>query len=606
MRLVSQGLWSNSLPKAGSLPAFAIIYTSISDFNKNYIVDLDCPLLAWNFLLKKYASESLALKVTSIWNLTQKSLSSDHSELRSQLVEQKSLYRDLLFANGGKKEITLDELLCLFTLVALPDSLSTVRTVIEMNVKDKGNSLEFSDIEDKILSAAKSLENNTSSSAAFSTRMKINNQQSNMFCKKHNRFKGPCYFCDPSKVPEGHLCDPCKAIGKGYFHIPGSLRCQTKSKSPVANLAFTVDSGATDHMTNNKAIINAYLLSSSSIRVADGSSIISTGAGSVDIDTPVATVRLNNVLHVPSLAENLLSISQLTKKGLHVVFSGSSCFVVGNGFKWEGQSILKGGLQSGLYRIQVPSQALIADGSSCSSNSTYTYDEWHLRLSHLSKAGIDQLAKSGHIKLDRESQMSDCSACSLAKTKRASFDGCGLTATRVGEIVVTDVCGPLDVSLSSHRYFVTFVDVHSRFVNVYPLKNKSSESVFESFKDYAMKLFNRLERHITTVHSDNGGEFKNHLFQAFCQNHGIQQQFTVPYTPEQNGISERMNLTLMNPVRAMLKQSNLPNALWDEAIQVAAYTRNCCPTNALKSNETPYDIFYGKSPPYSQLQVFGS
>ncbi len=172
MRLVSQGLWDTSLPTTGSLPGLAIIYSSVSDFNKHYIVDFDCPKTAWEFLVKKYASESLALKVTSIWNLTQKSLSSDHEELRAQLVEQKNIYRDLISANGGKKEISLDELLCLFTLVALPDSLSTVRTVIEMSVKEKGATLAFSDIEDKILSAAMSLENNSSSSAALSTRIR--------------------------------------------------------------------------------------------------------------------------------------------------------------------------------------------------------------------------------------------------------------------------------------------------------------------------------------------------------------------------------------------------------------------------------------------------
>jgi hypothetical protein len=602
MRLVSQGLWDTSLPKAGSLPGLAVIYSSVSDFNKLYIVDLECPKTAWESLVKKYASESLALKVTSIWNLTQKSLSSDHAELRAQLVEQKNIYRDLLSANGGKKEISLDELLCLFTLVALPDSLGTVRTVIEMSVKEKGATLAFSDIEDKILSAAKSLENSTSSSAALSTRMKMESQQTKpgMFCKKHNRFKGPCYLCDPSKIPEGHLCEPCKKAGKGYFHVPGSIRCQSKSS---AALAFTIDSGATDHMTNNKAIINAYSSSSSSIRVADGSYIVSTGSGSVDLDTPEATVRLSRVLHVPSLSENLLSISKLTGKGLHVVFTGSSCYVVSNGFQWQGTTVLTGGLQSGLYRIRLPAQASVADSTP---QECLTYDEWHLKLAHLSKSGIDNLAKSGQIQLDKTSSLSDCTFCTLAKTTRASFQGPGLVASRVGDIIVSDVCGPLETSLSSHRYFVTFVDVYSRFVTVSPLRNKSGESVFQAFKEYAMRLFNRTGRHVTTLHTDNGGEFKNQRFHEFCLNHGIHQQFTIPYTPEQNGISERMNLTLLNPVRAMLKQANLPDSLWDEAIQVAAYTRNCCSTAALETDKTPHDLFYSKAPPYDGLQVFGS
>ena len=100
LKLVNLGHWNNSkeesFPKEGSLQALAVIYSSISDFNKSYIVDLKCPKKAWETLSQKYASENISLKVTSIWNLTQKSLTSDFNELRAQLVEQKNLYRDLM------------------------------------------------------------------------------------------------------------------------------------------------------------------------------------------------------------------------------------------------------------------------------------------------------------------------------------------------------------------------------------------------------------------------------------------------------------------------------------------------------------------------------
>ena len=103
--------------------------------------------------------------------------------------------------------------------------------------------------------------------------------------------------------------------------------------------------------------------------------------------------------------------------------------------------------------------------------------EWHLRLVRLCKSGIDTLAKSGQILLNETSSLSDCTSCTIGKTARISFGGSGLTASRIGEIVVSYVIGPLETSVCSYIYFVTFVDVHSRSAKVHTLRKSLGECI---------------------------------------------------------------------------------------------------------------------------------
>ena len=79
----------------------------------------------------------------------------------------------------------------------------------------------------------------------------------------------------------------------------------------------------------------------------------------------------------------------------------------------------------------------------------------------------------------------------------------------------------------------------------------------------------------------------------------------MPYSPEQNGITERMNRTLVESARAMIAHAGLPNSYCTEAIATAAYIRNRTPTTAIKENVTPYEKWYGRKPIVTHLKVFG-
>lgn len=106
------------------------------------------------------------------------------------------------------------------------------------------------------------------------------------------------------------------------------------------------------------------------------------------------------------------------------------------------------------------------------------------------------------------------------------------------------------------------------------------------------------------IRCDNGGEFSSSYIKTFCRSKGIQIQYTTPFTPQQNGTSERMNRTLINMVRTKFAETNLPRELWGEAIRCSAYELNRCPTSA-NNGVPPAERWYGKND-LSKLRVFGS
>ena len=95
-----------------------------------------------------------------------------------------------------------------------------------------------------------------------------------------------------------------------------------------------------------------------------------------------------------------------------------------------------------------------------------------------------------------------------------------------------------------------------------------------------------------------------HEFAQFCKDRGISHEFTCPYTPEQNGVSERLNRTLIETARSMIYHAKVPLKFWAEAVNTAVYLRNRSPTNALK-DKTPFECWFGEKPDLSNLRVFG-
>ena len=156
-------------------------------------------------------------------------------------------------------------------------------------------------------------------------------------------------------------------------------------------------------------------------------------------------------------------------------------------------------------------------------------------------------------------------------------------------------------SFKENRYFVTFIDDYSRCVKVYFMKHKSE--VLQKFKEFEASATNEAVCKIGTLRTDNGGEYMSSEFENYLKKKGIKHETSVTHCPQQNGVAERMNRTLVESARAMICHAGLSKVFWAEAVNTAAYIRNRVTTAT--SGQTPYERWYGRIPDVSHFRVFG-
>ena len=234
--------------------------------------------------------------------------------------------------------------------------------------------------------------------------------------------------------------------------------------------------------------------------------------------------------------------------------------------------------------------------------------KWHSRYGHLGVQSLKRLAQekmvTGLKDFNPSKDQELCKPCIDGKIHRQKFpkDG-GTRAEEVLELVHTDVCGKLDTeSLSGAQYFITFIDDKSRYTTAYVLKFKSQ--ALEKFKEWKTMVEKMSGKPLKSVRSDNGGEYISKEFELYLKQNGISHQTTVKKTPEQNGVAERMNRTLIEAVRSLLSESNLHKRFWAEALMTSIYLRNRSPTSAV-SGMTPYEVWTGRKPCVDNLRIFG-
>jgi hypothetical protein len=133
---------------------------------------------------------------------------------------------------------------------------------------------------------------------------------------------------------------------------------------------------------------------------------------------------------------------------------------------------------------------------------------------------------------------------------------------------------------------------------------KEKSSALDLFKTFKILVENESGCVIQCLRTDRGGEFTSNDFNVFCSNHGIKRQLTAAYTPQQNGVAERKNRTLMDMVRSMIAGRNVPKVFWPEAIKWATHVMNRSPTLSVK-DITPEEAWSGEKPAVHYFRVFG-
>nr|CAH66391.1 OSIGBa0134J07.9 [Oryza sativa] len=362
---------------------------------------------------------------------------------------------------------------------------------------------------------------------------------------------------------------------------------------------WVIDSGCTNHMAADPNLFREMdSLYHAKIHMGNGSIAQSEGKGTVAVQTADGPKFIKDVLLVPDLKQNLLSIGQLLEHGYAVYFEDFSCKILD---RKNNRLVAKINMEKNrnfLLRMNHTTQMALRSEVDIS-------DLWHKRMGHLNYRALKLLRTKGMVQgLPFITLKSDpCEGCVFGKQIQASFPHSGAwRASAPFELVHTDIVGKVPtMSEGGNWYFITFIDDYTRMIWVYFLKEKSA--ALETFKKFKVMVENQSNRKIKVLRSDQGGEYISKEFEKYCENAGIRRQLTTGYSAQQNGVAERKNRTINDMANSMLQDKGMPKSFWAEAVNTAVYILNRSPTKAVP-NRTPFEAWYGKKPVIGHMRVF--
>nr|GEV85920.1 retrovirus-related Pol polyprotein from transposon TNT 1-94 [Tanacetum cinerariifolium] len=321
-------------------------------------------------------------------------------------------------------------------------------------------------------------------------------------------------------------------------------------------------------------------------------------------DLQWGNILITRVYFVEGLGHNLFSVGQFCDSDLEVAFRRDACFVR----NLEGVDLLKRDRSTNLYTInlhEMASASLICLMARASSTKSWL---WHQRLSHLNFNTINDLARNDLVaglpkfKYHKEHL---CPSCEQGKSKRASHPPKPVPNSRQRlHLLHMDLYGPMRIaSINGKRYVLVIVDDYSRYTWVHFLRSKDEAP--EVIIKFLKRITVLLQSPVIIIRTDNGIEFKNQMLQEYFDTIGISHQMSSVRTPQQNGVVERRNQTLVEAARTMLIFSRAPLFLWAEAIATACFTQNRSIIHR-RFNKTPYELIKCRKPDISFLHVFGT
>jgi hypothetical protein len=338
---------------------------------------------------------------------------------------------------------------------------------------------------------------------------------------------------------------------------------------------WLIDSGASKNITGQRDIL--FMLKENDfpwkVSLGDDYRYPIKGMGEstykLDLGTPM---KMKDILYILGLIKNFLSISTLYKKGFRFAFIYGEVLMWPKGKTIE-DAIFIGTKEGGLYKLKGHSTLTHSTESPC--------ELWHRRLVHINYKALPYVRKVviglPEFKVDHEGV---CKGCAQEKNINNPFPKSNNKEKGILELIHSDVCGPMpSTSLSEYVYYVSFIDDYSCKTWVYLLKSK--DEVLGKFKEFKALVENISERKIKILRSNKGGEYNSNEFGIFCRYVGIKRELTTPYNPQKNCVAEIKNRTIMEVVKTMIHDQDLPMHLWAEATRTTIYVQNILSHSAL-------------------------
>ena len=569
--------------KRRNADALCTIVTSVCDSVLTLVQHTTKAHEAWSILASQYETRNYT-RIQNLENQLAAEKLADGEKVES-FVKRINDLQDQLVAIGVA--ISPEEMArrCIRVLPPKYDGIVTA-----LNTQVRPTPLRFEELSAMLLEEElrlKAREVREDSAFVIKTKGKgIPNSNSENRIPKKKKFNGSCFYCDN----KGHTIKDCwkKMADEKNEPINNSWRKPESANNVVDELELWVateevcssvdtqvkddlwilDSGASRHMTSNRDWYSSWTPLQEPINVVVGNNARcpAKGTGTVSIKATTGGPKyLSQVLYVPNLKKNLVSISALTDKGLDVRFKKSGAEIIDSAGKVVGIGVRR----NNLYEL---SALTISTDQSTNTNTK----QWHERFGHLNVAVLKEMKKSNMVVgLPTISDLSHvCDACMMGKHQRSAIPKeSGNRAKSPLQLIHIDLSGKMVTpAMGGSLYYMLAVDDFSRKMWVYFLREKAE--VFSNFKRWHKFVERESGKLVKELRSDRGGEFLSAEFCEYCTEQGIKRQLTTAYTPQQNGVIERRNRTVVEMARCMFKAQGLADPFWAEAVNTTVYILN--------------------------------
>ena len=421
-----------------------------------------------------------------------------------------------------------------------------------------------------------------------------------------------------------------------------AMNCALISECPQSDVSL-MDSGASHHMFFNSEYLTDYKkLKGSSVNTANGAKVPVAGIGqAAAMNEHQSVIALRDVLHVPQLAHNLISLGKVLDKGNTLESKGRNLQILKNGrliaeakrvgaLYEVGITLLKPAEQHDKQQSadhadtdsdedtdtdavamaisDIPAAQLVPADAKTSEDKLGGAQLWHKRFGHLHFEALRNMQQR-HLVDGMTFPIHDvnacknlvCPVCVMAKRPRLPCNSIVPKATAPLQVVNSDLCQYETASIGGNRHMIGYLDSYTSYSIVDLLKIKSQTAV--SVPATMTMAERNTDKKLILFKSDRGGEYMASTLQDWFKEQGIQHDPTPGYTSAWNGPAERLNRTLQDKARAGLYECKLPKALWGEAVLYLNTARNCSP--ASDQSITPYEKWHGKKPDVRRFRIFG-
>ena len=515
-------------------------YTILSTLS-NELYDVYCSYKSaweiWDILNKKYVLEDAGSQKYAIGNFLNFQMV-DEKDVSSQIHDFHKLINDL-----KTEEIDLPESFVSGCLIEkLPESwrdykncmkhkrkqMSLEDVIVHIRIEEKNRQLDRAEKAKELNSKANIVESSGKKPQKFQNKKKQWKPNNNSFKSHDTSFKrkGNCFVCGKP----GHYAAQCRNRHKKENGNPPKANLvegddviaavvATKVNLIAGIKEWVVDSGATKHICGDRNAFSEYMPvreGEEHVYLGDSHPAPIIGKGKVLLKlTSGKILALSNVLHVPNIRCNLVSVYVLCKAGVNVSFGGDKFILSKNG-----TFVGKGYCANELFMLNVLEVLNINKIASSSAYFVDSIDMWHGRLGHVNFSYIKKMKDCGLLTNLSLSKAERCDVCVESKSTKKSHKPILQRESELLSLIHSDL-GDLKhiMTRGGKRFYITFIDDFSRFTRLYLLKSK--DEACEYFKVFKAEVENQLDKKIKRLRTDRGGEYKSNPFNEFCEIHGI-------------------------------------------------------------------------------------